>query len=664
MEIVNAAVGKIVEQITEWLMRSMGLQIGYLVRYKENIEKLEEEIEKLDGEQRRVQRRVNEARNDGEIIEDDVWRWLTKVYGMKEEVDKFLGDQVQEQKRCFIFSSRYRVSKEAKKKTDVVIKLKDDGNFERIAHYETFDSRALIFNKIMEALQDNSVNLIGVYGIGGVGKTAMVVEVGKQVEKDGVFHDVVMAVVSQNVNVKEIQRKLADRLNLQLKGESEDGRAAELWNRLNNGKQNLVILDDVWEELNLKAVGIPVTAGIKGCCKVVLTSRNQGVFQKMKVQNNFPLGVLSQEESWNLFKKMVGNSVDNPKIQNYAVDVCKECGGLPFAILAVAAALKGKDEHEWADALKQLRDSMLKNIEGVESTVYSSLELSYNHLPFEDAKWCFLLCCLFREDAEISIDDLVRYGMGLRVIQNVDTLEEARNRVHKLVGTLKTRCLLLEGSIDKNKVKMHDVIRDVGISIAKDKEAFLVKHGVDLKEWPEKDVYQRCRVISLRYENIDEYPDELECSELNTLVLECRNASTIASDAFFNGTRELKVLDLRCMLFRSLPSSLSNLSNLRMLCLRECKLEDVSMLKDLKNLEMLSFRGSNIMRLAPEIRHLTRLRLLDLQSCDYLQVIPPNVISSLYRLEELYIPPWFNGWEVEATNIERSRQEVLCDFKN
>ncbi|KAA8517185.1 hypothetical protein F0562_017488 [Nyssa sinensis] len=349
----------------------------------------------------------------------------------------------------------------------------------------------------------------------------MVEEVGKKVKKDAVFHEVVMAVVSQNVNVRDIQGKLADRLDLQLKKETEDGRAGELWNRLNNDKQNLVILDDVWEELNLKAVGIPVTDGIKGCCKVVLTSRNQ-------------------------------------------------------------AALEDKDEYAWADALKQLRDS---DIDGVDSRLYSSLKLSYNYLQSQDARRCFLLCCLFREDAEISIDDLARYGLGMRFFKNVRTLKEASNRVHTLVGTLKTCCLLLEGSIDKNKVKMHDVFRDVAISIARDNEAFMVRHGVDLEEWPERDEYQ--------------------CSRL------CFNNNFTC---FFNGTRELKVLDLSYMLFRLLPSSLSNLSNLRMLCLRDCKLEDVSMLKDLKNLEMLSLRGSSIKRLSPEIRHLTRLRLLDLQS--------------------------------------------------
>ncbi|KAA8524709.1 hypothetical protein F0562_011132 [Nyssa sinensis] len=673
MEIVNAAVGKIVEQITEWLMRSMGRQIGYLVHYKENIQKLDEEIKELGENRGRLQRKVDEARNRGEIVEDNVYQWLTDAGQRKEEVDQFLVGQLQEHKRCFHFCSRYRVSKEAKSKTDVVIKLKDHGNFNEIAHpapppefgfqssayYETFESRVSIFNEIMEALKDNSVKLVGIYGIGGAGKTTMVEEVGKKVKKDGVFHEVVMAVVSQNVNVMEIQEKLAERLGLKLEKKTEDGRAGELWNRLNNDKKNLVILDDVWKELNLKAVGIPISVDTKGCCKVVLTSRIQGVCEKMEVQNNFQLGVLLPQESLNLFKKMVGNSADSPKINYFAEEVCKECGGLPVAILAVAAALKNKNESVWEDALQQLKDSMLKNIDGVHPKVCSSLELSYNYLQSQDAKWCFLVCCLFREDAEISIDDLARYGLGMRFFENADTLKKARNRVHTLVDALKTSCLLLEGTIDKNKVKMHDVIRDVAISIAKDNEAFMVKHGVDLEEWPEKDVYERCRVISLRCKNIDKYPDELECSELNTLILECRNASTITSDAFFNGTRELKVLDLSCMLFRSLPSSLSNLSNLRMLCLRQCKLEDISMLKDLKNLEMLSLRGSDIKKLAPEIRHLTRLRLLDLQYCKNLQLIPPNVISSLDRLEELYIPNTFKGWEVEATNIERSRVSVV-----
>uniref|UniRef100_A0A5B6ZTL5 Disease resistance protein At4g27190-like leucine-rich repeats domain-containing protein n=1 Tax=Davidia involucrata TaxID=16924 RepID=A0A5B6ZTL5_DAVIN len=255
----------------------------------------------------------------------------------------------------------------------------------------------------------------------------------------------------------------------------------------------------------------------------------------------------------------------------------------------------------------------------------------------------------------------MRYAVGMKLFENADTLESARNRVHTLVGILKNSCLLLQGTRDENKVKMHDVIRDVAISIAKEKEGFLVKHGREhLEEWPEKDARECCKVISLRCEQIDKLPDELECLELHTLVFEWSNASTNIPDAFFNKTRKLKVLNLHFWSFRSLlPSSLRNLSNLRMLRLYGLKLADISILKDLVNLEILSLGGFTIEKLAPEIRHLTRLRLLNFEDCYNLQVIPPNVISSLRRLEELYIPRAFDKWEVEATNNMRSKASIV-----
>ncbi|KAA8517186.1 hypothetical protein F0562_017487 [Nyssa sinensis] len=124
MEIVNAAVGRIVEQITEWLMRSMRRQIGYLVHYKENIQKLDEEIKELGENRGRLQRKVDEATNRGEIVEDNVNQWLTDAGQRKEEVDQFLGEQLQEHKRCFHFCSRYRVSKEAKGKQMLLLSSK------------------------------------------------------------------------------------------------------------------------------------------------------------------------------------------------------------------------------------------------------------------------------------------------------------------------------------------------------------------------------------------------------------------------------------------------------------------------------------------------------------------------------------------------------------
>ena len=69
------------------------------------------------------------------------------------------------------------------------------------------------------------------------------------------------------------------------------------------------------------------------------------------------------------------------------------------------------------------------------------------------------------EDEELSVENLVRYGVSWGLFDSIDTLEKVRDRVRSLVDKLKYRCLLLGGH-DHDLVKMHDVIRDVMVSIA------------------------------------------------------------------------------------------------------------------------------------------------------------------------------------------------------
>ncbi|XP_028085439.1 disease resistance protein SUMM2-like [Camellia sinensis] len=516
--------------------------------------------------------------------------------------------------------------------------LTQSGHFSTVAHpkpfaqelqftssstyYANFESRELIFNNIMAALQDSDVKMIGVYGTGGVGKTTMVEEIGKQV-KNGLFDEVLVAVVSQDANVSNIQGQLADRLSLKLKGEIEVGKANELWNRLNNGKKNLIILDDIWQELNLKTIGIPITDG-NNCCKVVITSRIRGVLEKMHVDRYVPMRVLLEKEAWAPFKTKVGNSVDSPELHDMANAVCKECGGLPVAILAVGAALKDKKKYVWEDELDQFKDSMLKNIAGIDPKVYASLKLSYHRLESSDAKSCFLLCCFFPEDANISIEVLARRCIARSLLgQNRNTLIRASHRVRIVVDILEDACLLLEGK-DENFVKMHDVIRDVALSIAKDDgKEILVKHGD--KKWPEKDTCESSSAMSLRFDNTLELPGDLLCPQLHTLTILKRNF------------RRYPLLDVPDRFFNN------------------CELRDIAILKDLNNnLEILSLRGSNIEVLPSKIGQLTHLRLLDLGNCEKLTEIPQGVISNLSRLEELYIFDCFDQWEATTTNNKGS----------
>ena len=87
-------------------------------------------------------------------------------------------------------------------------------------------------------------------------------------------------------------------------------------------------------------------------------------------------------------------------------------------------------------------------------------------------------------------------------------------------------------------------------------------------------------------------------------------------------------------------------------------LGDIAIIGKLKNPEILSIRGYDIIKLPEELGQLTKLRQLDLANCFQLKVIAPNVISSLIRLEELYVGNCFIEWEVEGPNRERSNASL------
>lgn len=128
-------------------------------------------------------------------------------------------------------------------------------------------------------------------------------------------------------------------------------------------------MDDVWKGIELERVGIPFGEDHRDC-KIVLTSRSKKVRMAMNVKT-FTVGTLPREESWELFRDVAGETVDNPDINPTAREVADECDGLQIAIVTVAGALKSEtDRCVWIDAAHQLKISSPPNIEDVEEKVF------------------------------------------------------------------------------------------------------------------------------------------------------------------------------------------------------------------------------------------------------------------------------------------------------
>ncbi|KAL1080085.1 hypothetical protein V6Z11_D10G266800 [Gossypium hirsutum] len=519
-----------------------------------------------------------------------------------EQVEKVMQDEEKAKKKCFIglcpnFRTLYKLSLKAEEEAKAVAELLEHGKFERVSYraapqgivvaavkgYEEFESRRSILNGIMEALKDDSVSVVGVHGMGGIGKTTLVKEIARKV-KGKLFDSVVIATVTQAIDIEKIQNQIADFLGLKFEEQSMVGKAFRLRERLME-KRILVVLDDIWEKLDIEEVGIPLGDEHKGC-KLLLTSRELNVLLNgMDAQKNFPIGVLNEKEAWALFNKMAGNCVESCDLKPIAMEVAKKCAGLPIAIATVAGALRNKRLFEWKNALRELERPSSSNFTGI-NAAYSAIEWSFNYLESEEVKLTFLLCSVIGHNG--FVEDLVRYTL------------EARNKVLTVVANLKASALLLD-SYNDECFDIHDV--DYRMLVLRDhvpKECL------------------RCPQI------IANLPKEMECS-------------VKIPPNFFKQTKGLKVLDLFRMQFSSLPKSIIHLTDLRMLCLKESAVDDITIIGELKNLEILDLAKSRIKDLPKEMAQLTQLRLLDLSWCRELEIISPNVLSSLSELKELYM---------------------------
>ncbi|KAH9686988.1 Disease resistance protein [Citrus sinensis] len=684
-EVGLAAFSSIVSEGSKSLFKPIIRQISYVFKHQSYIDGLKDQVKQLGYRRETVQQPVNHARLQGDEIYEGVIDWLNKVDEFISEgvAKSIIDDEDRAKKSCFKglcpnLISRYQLSKQAAKAAEAAASLVGKGNFSSVSYrpapksteympvkdYEDFDSRTKVFQDVLDALKDDSFKIIGVYGMGGVGKTTLVKQVRKQVMEDKLFDKVVMAEVTQTPDHHKIQDKLAFDLGMEFDlNENEFQRASRLCQRLKQEKRLLIILDNIWTKLEFDKVGIPYDReDDRSRRTIILTSRSRDLLcNDMNSQKNFWIDALSKDEALQLFEKIVGDSKKTYDFQPTADEIVEKCGGLPVALRTVASALKNKSLTIWKDALNQLRSSNLREIRGMDAYVYSSIKLSYDFLESDEAKSLFLLCTLFGEGNPVEDASLLRYGMGLGLFKNVHTLEDARNRVDALIDNLKASCLLLDGDTE-DEVKMHDIIHDVAVSIATEKLMFNIPNVTDLKEEIENIIQKGAIAISSPYEDIQELPERLECPQLKLFLLLAKGIAPVSmqiSDLFFEGTEELKVLSLTRIPFSSLPSSFGRLINLQTLCLDGCGLEDIAIVGQLKKLEILSLRDSEIKQLPLEIGQLTRLLLLDLSNCSSLMVIAPNVISKFSRLEELYMGDSFSQWD----KVEGGSNASLAELK-
>ncbi|KAK8503412.1 hypothetical protein V6N12_034807 [Hibiscus sabdariffa] len=495
--------------------------------------------------------------------------------------------------------------------------------------------------EIWQCLMQEEVSMIGVWGMGGVGKTTIMKHIHNDLLKQSRFDKVIWATISKEFNVTKLQDDIASALNLKndlAQEENKVRRAAIMLEMLKKAGKYVLILDDVWDKFCSEEVGIPEPSSSNGC-KMVLTTRSKQVCNRMGCRD-IPVALLSEEEALILFLNKDGpNIVQSQTLMPILRLVVNECARLPLTVVVFAGTLKGEDDPRiWNIALKEMKDR-IGMVEGVDAEVIECLKFSFDHLKDEKVKCCFLYCSLYPEDFEIEKDELVQCWMDEGFIDEVDTRQDMEDMGHAIVKKLVDNCLL-ENVIDRYGhpcVKMHDALRDMALSITSMNHRYMIKAALQLEKLPKEVWRAEIEKVSLMWNSISEISEDMSppnCQRLTTLLLQ-RNPIKKIPNAFFANVPHLSVLNLSFTDIESLPDSISELKHLTTLLLSHCgRLRRVPCLSKLQGLKKLDLCHTYIEEVPDGMDKLVNLRYLNLQGHS-LKYIPAGLLSKLSSLQHL-----------------------------
>ena len=613
------------------LLKDMWPSISKCFNYRKILDKncttLKGKMERLKSREEDVYTELKNAQYQRKKEKKEVENWLKEVRCMKDDVERM--EQEVRKRRWFSRLGFLRKSEEDIEKVDellergrfpngILIDLVRDDRKALLTTQLVGETTTKILEKILTCLEKGEIQSIGVWGMGGVGKTALVTHIhnillGKHDTIDFVY----WVTVSKDSSIRKLQDVVAGKINLDLsKEEDEKIRSALLFEALLKERKFVLIFDDVWEVYPPREVGIPIEVVDGG--KLIVTSRSREVCLKIGCKEIIKVEPLHMEEAWELFNKTLNRY--NPlsqKEEEIANNIVKECAGLPLAIVTTARSMTVVyDIAEWRNALNELREHVRGHTIDMENDVFKILEFSYNRLNDERLQECLLYCALFPEDHKIRRVSLIRYWIAEGLVEEMGSRQGERDRGHAVLNKLENVCLL-ERCENGKCVKMHDVIRDMAINITSKNSWFMVKTGRNLEGLPgEIDWSNNVERVSLMDSRLSTSMSVPNSPKLSTLLLQKPKFSYPREglneglpNSFFVHIPGLRILDLSRTNIEFLPDSIYDMVNLRALILCDCRaLKRVGSLANLKELRELDLSWNEMEAIPDGIEKLVLLK--------------------------------------------------------
>ncbi|KAL3510827.1 hypothetical protein ACH5RR_030228 [Cinchona calisaya] len=409
------------------------------------------------------------------------------------------------------------------------------------------------------------LEVISIVGMLGLGKTTLAKKVVKDPNVDYEFMIKAFVYVSKEYEKREIFLSILrsfTQINDEVNRMVEDQLEQYLRNQL-EGKQYLIVMDDVWEKSDWDRLKNAFPSNNKRC-RVLITTRNDKVAEHAS-RIKYTLDFLPLDKSRELLRWKVFDEDRCPEeLQEYEIEIANKCAGLPLAIVVIAGILWNNKERIdwWNHVAYSVKDYFARDQEQTTKVI----ELMYKHLP-NHLKPCFIYLGVFREDFEIPVWKLLRLWIAEGLIpqegelnlediaeQNLDELV-ARNLV--MVGKRKSN--------DRIKTcRIHDTLREfckneateenLFQEIKKDRLAFFLSESLAL------DQYRRLCINNVNVlDYISSTPSGKCVRSFLTFAKEETTVEPKHVSAIPKTFKLLRVLEIQSLIFKRFPPDLCHL---------------------------------------------------------------------------------------------------------
>ncbi|XP_059452202.1 disease resistance protein RPV1-like [Corylus avellana] len=295
----------------------------------------------------------------------------------------------------------------------------------------------------------NDVRIVGIWGMGGMGKTTISKAIYNQF-----FHN--FEGKSFLANIRETSKQPDGQVRLQVQllsdilktGKIEvnnvDRGIIMIQERLRN-RRVLVILDDVDQLEQLNAIARSRDWFGPGS-RIIITTRNEELLKALEVDGVYTTKEMSENESMELFSwHAFRNSYPTEDFMDLSRSVIAYSKGLPLALEVLGSFLFTRSMREWKSTLEKLKRIPHDQIQ-------KKLRISFDALRDNTEKDIFLdISCFF-------------IGMDKNYV--IQILDACGFFAEIGISVLIQRCLLSIG--ERNKLIMHDLLRDMGREIVRD----------------------------------------------------------------------------------------------------------------------------------------------------------------------------------------------------